>query len=359
MAKMSNRTFGVEIELFGLTKSQVQSILENIGVSVFVGSCIERGLPGVWKITSDSSVVDADGTLGSGIEVVSPVLKGQNGLNQLRKVAAALEAHGARVNRTCGLHVHVGAKGLTPLHIQCILNRYSMMEEVIDSMMPRSRRGNDNHYCQSIRSLMSQDCSGLLSRRWASLEEMARSISRRYYKINLAAYLRHGTIEFRHHSGTVNPNKIVNWVLFCLNFVTTSKPKASTIRSMARPAQKRGRKAGKRHEGLIKVMQALLDNTACATATLANITGYSESSIPAVISEIRRTFRVKIVKRAGLYRFDVFVNRSEVRDMIARERNNSALTSAANLPVFENDSPFRGLPPEVVAFYQERIEELA
>jgi hypothetical protein len=44
----------------------------------------------------------------------------------------------------------------------------------------------------------------------------------RYNKVNLCAFLRHGTIEFRQHSGTMNVDKVINWIVFCVNFVETS-----------------------------------------------------------------------------------------------------------------------------------------
>ena len=43
-----------------------------------------------------------------GVEIVSPVLRGGDGLEQVRKVADLLNRMDAHVNATCGLHVHVG-----------------------------------------------------------------------------------------------------------------------------------------------------------------------------------------------------------------------------------------------------------
>lgn len=44
----------------------------------------------------------------------------------------------------------------------------------------------------------------------------------RYFKINLQAYLRHGTIEFRQHSGSANATKVCNWVRFLQAFIDES-----------------------------------------------------------------------------------------------------------------------------------------
>jgi hypothetical protein len=97
--------------------------------------------------------------------------------------------------------------------------------------MPVSRRANNNTYCKSTRTLL--DRAGSLNGNESNTSiavhvdeyydrDTGRYEGGRYHKLNLCAYLRHGTIEFRHHAGTVNPVKIVNWIAFCLNFVETS-----------------------------------------------------------------------------------------------------------------------------------------
>ena len=41
----------------------------------------------------------------------------------------------------------------------------------------------------------------------------------------MQSYVRHNTIEFRQHSGTVEFEKIANWILFLHNLVEYSKTK--------------------------------------------------------------------------------------------------------------------------------------
>jgi hypothetical protein len=50
----------------------------------------------------------------------------------------------------------------------------------------------------------------------------------RYFKLNLTAYWRHQTIEFRQHSGTTDAEKAVHWIQLLLAFVekaATSRPR--------------------------------------------------------------------------------------------------------------------------------------
>lgn len=45
----------------------------------------------------------------------------------------------------------------------------------------------------------------------------------RYFKLNSQSYWRHGTVEFRQHSGTIEFEKIKNWLFFCARLIDFSK----------------------------------------------------------------------------------------------------------------------------------------
>ena len=51
----------------------------------------------------------------------------------------------------------------------------------------------------------------------------------RYHKLNLESLVRHGTVEFRQHSGTVDGEKMANWVMLVGGFVECAVS-AKTIR---------------------------------------------------------------------------------------------------------------------------------
>jgi hypothetical protein len=135
------------------------------------------------------------------------------------KVAKLMMNAGAQVNKTCGFHVHIGASDLSGDTFVNLMKRYALHETLIDSFMPRSRRESRNTYCRAVVNLLS-NVSGY--RRGSTMQKVASQFHDRYFKLNLCAYLRHGTVEFRHHSGTVSAEKIVNWIIFCQNFVENS-----------------------------------------------------------------------------------------------------------------------------------------
>jgi hypothetical protein len=125
------------------------------------------------------------------------------------------------VNRTCGLHVHVGVRDWGVKQFQNLAKRYVKFETAIDTVMPQSRRRSNNTYCKSNARrygnglTLSEIFAGI--QRCRTTQSLKNYIQNgRYYKLNMESFWKHGTIEFRHHSGTICPDKIENWVYVCL-----------------------------------------------------------------------------------------------------------------------------------------------
>ena len=211
----SQRTFGIELEAIGLTQRQAAQAICDAGVLCHVES-YGHSAPSDWKVVPDGSLPH------DGFEVVSPILRGTEGIEQARKVAVALQAAGALVNGSCGFHVHVGAQDLSGADLMNIVRRYQGHSVEIDSVMHSSRRagGSGARWCNEMSCLIA-DFRNLNND--ATCQQVASRINSRYYKVNLHAFLRHGTVEFRQHNGTLNPEKIVNWIMFCVNFVEQSR----------------------------------------------------------------------------------------------------------------------------------------
>lgn len=208
------KTFGVEIECLvpGHSRRMVADALTAAGVAAYDAGYTHQ-VSGQWKIVSDGSVT-GDGAM----EVVSPVLSGEAGFTAVTRVCAVLGRLGARVNSSCGLHVHVGARDLSINAMRRLVFIYGESELVIDSLLPVSRRANNNHYCRSIRNV---NLSTVAMARDAAAIAIAHG--GRYCKLNFVAFSRHSTVEFRQHSGTVDAVKINNWVKFCMRMVATAQ----------------------------------------------------------------------------------------------------------------------------------------
>jgi len=215
-------TIGVEIECFGIDKERVRAAVEVRGLKVRVTGYNHDDSRDAYKLGSDGSISGA-----GACEVVSPVLRK---LDSLKTVCEVINEAGARVNRSCGLHVHFGARGFTDEQWRRIILNYAAIEGLIDSFMPESRRADNNRYCHTMRyaARSLRECwqvpGGLYG-----LRDILNYIDSRYYKVNVMAFRTHGTIEFRQHSGTTDFEKIRAWVEFLGGLVGWSLDHEETL----------------------------------------------------------------------------------------------------------------------------------
>lgn len=207
--KTFNVTFGVEIECFCQRNLAEQRFTSN-NVSYRYEGYNHRDNKSYFKFVSDASVVGLENP----IECVSPILQGKKGMNDLKACCKSLNEAGAQVNKTCGLHVHVGIND--ERQFVNVVKNYRVLEALIDTFMAQSRRANNSRWCQSLRgkNFSACDCIDLVR---------AEMDYDRYYKVNAEAYERHHTIEFRQHQGTTDFEKISHWVNFCCKLVAWSK----------------------------------------------------------------------------------------------------------------------------------------
>ena len=210
-------TFGVEMETYNVDRSLIQRIGAENGLPLEYQGYNHHDSNSVFKFVTDGSIRNAQGYSDSGcIECVTPVLKGRNGLASLKKACATLNAAGAKVNRTTGLHVHIGAKDLTGEQYVSVFVNYQMLETLIDTFMAGSRRANNNTYCESIIGKRLANCH--------TQEDVCNAFGNdRYFKVNACSWSRHRTIEFRQHQGSTDYEKISNWISFCAKLVVWSR----------------------------------------------------------------------------------------------------------------------------------------
>lgn len=272
-ATLTDRTFGVEVECYlpaNVTRGQLSAALRRVGVRARCETYNHQVAPS-WKITTDLSLPS------NGVEVVSPVLSGEAGIEQVRRVMNAIKALGCTVDVRCGLHVHVYAGDLSLDELKNVAINFVQSETAFDAIMPPSRRGDKNVYIYSNRTgfggateneqinraidyfkgatstedlmrRVSQGSDGTVMGRASSLSYNRAvgtpcTAATRYRKLNtesfFPSYGRPGykTLEFRQHGGTVEAGKVTNWVRFCVAFIEGSR------RSCRKP-----RKIGGRHD---------------------------------------------------------------------------------------------------------------
>jgi hypothetical protein len=393
---LPTRKFGVEIEFIGISMDTAALALCNAGVACRVER-YGHAVPRNWKIVEDGSVIDRTATSfrGLGGELVSPPLTGEEGLEEVRKALRAMVAAGATVNKTCGLHVHVDAADLTGADVARIFVNYRSHESVINQFMPRSRV--DNGYARPVSAMY--DFPGFLTRvqNPSAMHAVAASFER-YSTVNFASYARHGTVEFRQHSGSVNASKVTNWIQFVLHFVANAKAANSVVAApvATRSAMPIAPIAPRRHRGrqtnyaARRALWTLLAqaNTRSAYPTngcvtvgeLAAVSGYTVSTVSVLLSGLRnrnqtggsiiglrtRTGSYMRSERASTRRvINISVYRQDALDawlgngapsVVAPVAARACVTTAN---VFEGtvDTLFAGMPDEIRGFYNERASD--
>lgn len=221
------RTFGVEIE-FKISNSSGASVANQLSNSTNIAVSYQsynHTVQQTWKLITDASVP-------GGFELVSPVLSGAEGLDQMKKLMAALRAMGGRVDRQCGFHVHHNAADLTAEQLVSLVVFHTNFEPVLDLFHPVSRRGNANTFCLGRDLTVEQNVAERikLERAEAAKRRLFDDIygngtgrQSRYRKLNTRSFASYGTIEFRQHAGTLNGTKAANWVVFTQLMVEKAK----------------------------------------------------------------------------------------------------------------------------------------
>lgn len=378
----STRRFGVEIEFCTrLDRQEIAEKLTAAGVNVRAEHYNHTARPH-WKIVSDGSV-------SLGWELVSPILSGIEGVNEVKTVVAALVEAGATVDKSCGLHVHVDANDLTAHSIVNVVKRYSAHETMIDKVVPSHRRNNT--YAGTTTQVARTVETYLNQYPRSTPAAVCERVNGRYYKLNLAAYLQHGTVEFRQHSGSIDGTKIANWIQFCVVFVQDSivtvrhtvptPPPApvqvpvqvQTTQSPVTMAVVRAQRVNAIEIKYIRLLELFLaygSYGTIASTTIAAALEISESSVPSYVSMFRDRFPtvvVKVRRNRGYYttssgsemRYALNPNAPVVTPVVPVVVAPRPVPVAPPVPVTVVDIPtdrgiFANLPVAVRAFYQER-----
>lgn len=143
------------------------------------------------SIKSDGSIHAEDGYFGVEITVLTRLDRPET----LRKVCSILNEIRARVNRSCGLHVHLDARPIKRLsetdrkrELKRISRNFERSLPVLLRMVPESRRSNT--YC---------------------MPRVSKLNGSRYCAVNMTAFQKYKTIEVRLHSSTTSFDKIIQW----------------------------------------------------------------------------------------------------------------------------------------------------
>lgn len=131
----------------------------------------------------------------------------------VRNFCKALKGR-AYVNRSCGTHFHLDVRHLEAEEATVYARRLARCVPALRLLLPKTRR--ESKYCKELINTIEKPATN----------------EGRYAFVNLSAYSKHKTIEVRGHSGTINADKILNWIKLCeyimavdLNFMPNAEYK--------------------------------------------------------------------------------------------------------------------------------------
>ncbi len=162
-------------------------------------------LPAGWKAERDSSIRTlAPGR--KGCEFVSPKLRGYEGLQQVEAAIDAINARGARVNPSCGLHITIEWNG-DAAALARLISLVGNHEQAIFASTG-TRRREQTIYTKKIKQYGDKD------------HAKQRCEADRYHLLNLTHLARgRHRIEFRAFASTLNKTKVLGYLMMCLGLV--------------------------------------------------------------------------------------------------------------------------------------------
>ncbi len=201
----TGQRYGVEIEFTGASREAVARALQGAGIRCSAES-YNHSTRSYWKVITDASV-------SGGGELVSPPLRGAEGLAEIETVCRALHSIGVTVNNTCGLHVHHDMSGHTPETFGRAFRLWMNNQAHIDRLVARGRRAGASQWC---RPLTEREVAHITDVATISGIDRRRASFRvdRYKALNVTSFSKYGTVEIRQHQGATNARKINAWIQF-------------------------------------------------------------------------------------------------------------------------------------------------
>lgn len=250
----TDRSFGVEIEFYGLDYYILppdNGIIKPYNIHSkardgrsFLQLLDDYGLHlgadrQSWHLEEDRSIVHR-----GGVELISPVLRGCEGLLELYRYFQLLgNVHGVQIDMSCGFHVHHGVDThqYKCMCLKMLIRIIYSMEDYIYLLIAGDRIQKDT--CRPMDLDMDailnlNDCENVckkygceLKKLWYSEENRSdlqsdmydRYNLTRYHGLNLHSYWYRSTIEFRYHSAILYQiDEAMQWIIFTQSLVELS-----------------------------------------------------------------------------------------------------------------------------------------
>jgi len=256
MIGIKDQNFGVEIEMTGITREKAAKALAHyFGTeAIHAGSVYDKWVVKdtdgkKWTIASDSSIRE-ERLLGHReyepvddsrykVEMVTPVLTYPE-LSKFQECIRRVRHAGAKVNDSCGLHVHVDAANHNRQSLKNLIGIMYSKEDILFKAL-QVNESRARRWCQKVREPMLQQMRRLSSDETHDLTQLENIWYEgrngknehynwtRYHALNLHSVFYRGTVEWRCFNATLHAGKAVSYVNLCLAMSAKAIAQRSTV----------------------------------------------------------------------------------------------------------------------------------
>ncbi len=252
---IKDQCFGVEVEMTGITRQQAaQALAKYFGTTpTHYGGTYDIWTVTdpdgkEWKLMGDSSI-KAECRTDSGyqktrdpayrVEMVTPKLTYAE-LPKFQRCVRQVRGAGAKVNSSCGLHVHVDASNHNRQSLKNLLGIMYSKEDILFKAL-QVNEARAERWCQKVREPMlrkARELSSsettdltLLENIWyeGNVDSRSHYNWTRYYALNLHSVFYRGTVEWRCFNSTLHAGLAAAYVNLCLAISAQAIAQRSTV----------------------------------------------------------------------------------------------------------------------------------
>ena len=231
---MRTQKFGIEIEMTGITRAAAaQVIAGHFGTSathvggIYDAFAVRDGDNRQWKVVSDSSIRresrrGRSTNASYAVEFVSPICKYED-IETIQELIRKLRSSGAKVNDSCGIHIHVDASTHDVKTLRNIVNIMAAKEDLLYKTLKVDV--HREHYCAKADTRFLDELNAKRPSSMSDFEHIwyngpsgryQHYDETRYHGLNLHSVFSKGTIEFRLFNSTLHAGEIKSYIQLCL-----------------------------------------------------------------------------------------------------------------------------------------------
>ena len=239
---LKNQNYGIEIEMTGITRENASKTLATLWgtANYYEGGTyktwsVKDPQGKTWKLMSDASITtehriakctyqptsDKDYS----VELVSPILQ-YDEIEKLQEAVRTIRKAGAKINNSCGIHVHVDSANHDAKSLKNLLGIMYAKEDLLFKALKVDN--NRVYYCKKTRENVLMKVRKVknltmdaFKKIWYEKENYSYNVnshydSTRYHALNLHATFSRHTVEFRLFNATLHAGEIKAYIHLAL-----------------------------------------------------------------------------------------------------------------------------------------------